>query len=127
MKPIALSPAALPHSATPFSQAVRAGDLVFVAGQPGIDFQSGIISDDFETQARQAFDNLALVLLASGSNLDRVVKTTIWLRDASNFDTLNKLYTEYFPANAPTRSTPVVDLPKPNLQISIEAIAVVGD
>ena len=117
----------LPHPQLPYSQAVRAGDLLFVAGQAGIDFSSGTVSDDFDAQARQAFDNLAAVLRAGGSSLRRVIKTTVWLRDASNFDALNKLYAEYFPVDPPARSTPVVDLPKPNLQISIEAIAVLGE
>jgi 2-iminobutanoate/2-iminopropanoate deaminase len=115
----------LPHSAAVYSQAVRAGDLIFVAGQAGVEYASGEVSDDFETQARQAFKNLSTVLVASGSSLQHVVKTTVWLRDAANFDTLNKLYAEYFPTNAPARSTPIVNLPKPNLQISIEAIAVI--
>ena len=109
----------------PYSQAVKVGDLLFIAGQIGVDFRSGKISDDFGTQARQAFENLATVLHSSGSNLEMVVKTTIWLQSATNFETLNNLYKEYFPRNAPARSTPIVNLPKPNLQISIEAIAVV--
>jgi 2-iminobutanoate/2-iminopropanoate deaminase len=109
-----------------YSQAVRAGDFIFVAGQAGVEFSTGKVEVDFETQARQAFENLSVVLRASGSSLQHVVKTTIWLRDTINFDTLNKLYAEYFPSNPPARSTPIVDLPKANLQISIEAIAVVG-
>ena len=127
MNPIVLQSDNLPHPKLSYSQAVRIGNLLFVAGQPGIEFSSGIVSDDFEAQARQAFQNLATVLQAGGSSFQRVIKTTIWLRDATNFETLNKLYTEYFPVDPPARSTPVVGLPKPNLQISIEAIAVVGE
>ena len=127
MNPIVLQSDNLPHPQLSYSQAVRIGNLLFVAGQPGIEFSSGIVSDDFEAQARQAFQNLATVLQAGGSSFQRVIKTTIWLRDATNFETLNKLYTEYFPVDPPARSTPVVGLPKPNLQISIEAIAVVGE
>ena len=115
----------LPHSQTPYSQAVQAGDLLFVAGQPGVDYRSGNISDDFETQARQAFENLATVLESGGSSMKNVVKTTVWLCNAADFDILNKLYAEYFPHNPPARSTPVVSLPKPNLLISIEAIAII--
>ena len=117
----------LPHPPSVYSQAVRVGNLLFVAGQAGIHHDSGKVADDFETQARQAFENLSTVLRAAGSNLDQVVKTTVWLRDAMNFDSLNKLYAEYFPTSAPARSTPIVSLPKPNLQISIEAIAVISD
>ena len=108
-----------------YSQAVKVGNLLFVAGQVGIDFTTGTISDDFETQARQAFENLATVLAAAGSGLDKVAKTTVWLVDAANFDCLNKLYAAYFPTNPPSRSTPIVQLPKAQFQISIEAIATV--
>jgi len=114
----------LPHAPAVYSQGVRVGNLVFIAGQTGFNFDTGQLADDFEGQARQAFENLLLVLRASGSSLQQVVKTTVWLRDAANFDSLNKLYAEYFPKAAPARSTPIVDLPKPNLLISIEAIAV---
>ena len=109
-----------------YSQAVTVGNLIFVAGQAGVDFETGFISPDFETQARQAFENLSTVLTAANSGLDRIVKTTVWLVDAANFDCLNKLYAEYFPTNPPARSTPVVDLPKKEFQISIEAIATVA-
>jgi 2-iminobutanoate/2-iminopropanoate deaminase len=125
MKPIAINSPNIPHPAMSYSQAVRVGNLVFVAGQAGINFESGFISTDFETQARQAFDNLSAVLNAADSGLDKVAKTTIWLVDASNFDCLNKLYAEYFPTNPPARSTPIVALPKKEFQLSIEAIATI--
>jgi len=124
MQPEIIS-ANLPHPAFVYSQAVKAGNLVFVAGQSGTDFTTGKLADDFETQARQAFKNVAIVLNAAGSSMDKVVKTTIWLCNASNFDKLNELYAEFFPNNPPARSTPVVSLPKDVLQISIEVIAVV--
>ena len=117
----------LPHPPAVYSQAVRVANLLFVAGQPGVEFNTGKASDEFELQARQAFENLSTVLRAYGSRLENVVKTTVWLRDATSFDSLNRLYAEYFPKNAPARSTPIVALPKPNLQISIEAIAIMGD
>lgn len=126
MKPIPIQSPNIPHPAMSYSQAVRAGNLLFVAGQAGIDFESGFISTDFETQARQAFDNLSTVLKAADSGLDKVAKTTIWLVDASNFDCLNKLYAEYFPTNPPSRSTPIVALPKKEFQLSIEAIATIN-
>lgn len=127
MHPIAVESALLPHPAMSYSQAVKVGNLLFVAGQPGVNFTSGNISGDFEAQARQAFANLATVLEAAGSGLNKVAKTTIWLVDAENFDCLNRLYAEFFPVNPPSRSTPVVQLPKPVFQISIEAIAVIAD
>ncbi len=125
MMPIAITSTAIPHPVMTYSQVVKVGNLLFVAGQAGINFESGAISDDFETQARQAFDNLSTVLRAAGSGLANVAKTTVWLVDAANFDCLNKLYAEYFPTNPPARSTPVVALPKKEFQLSIEAIATV--
>ena len=125
MKPIAVKLPDIPHPAMSYSQAVSVGNLLFVAGQPGVNFESGFISTDFETQARQAFANLSAVLEAAGSGLDKVAKTTIWLVDAANFDCLNKLYAEYFPTNPPSRSTPIVALPKKEFQLSIEAIATI--
>src|SRR5262249_366296 len=94
----------IPHSSAVYSQGVRAGNLVFISWQAGVDHTTGKIADDFQTQARLAFENLSTVLRASGSSLERVVKTTVWLRDAANFDLLNKLYAEYFPKNPPARS-----------------------
>ncbi|GAB2534560.1 RidA family protein [Spirosoma aerophilum] len=108
-----------------YSQAVRVGNLLFVSGQAGVNFSTGAISEDFETQARQAFTNLSSVLESGGSTLAKVAKTTIWLVDAANFDKLNQLYAEYFSTNPPARSTPIVNLPKTSFQISIEAIAVI--
>ncbi|MBC8258074.1 MAG: RidA family protein [SAR324 cluster bacterium] len=108
-----------------YSHVVRAGNVLYVAGQAGMDYRTGEIPDDFESQARQAFENLSSLLDASGSSLDKVVKTTIWLCNANNFAKLNELYSEFFPDNPPTRSTPIVCLPLKELHISIECIALV--
>ena len=108
----------------PYSQAVRAGELIFTAGQPGIDPKTGAVAgDDFESQARQAFANLRAVLEDAGSGLDHVVRVTCFLTDASAFPMLNTLFTEYFPTSPPVRSTPIVSLPK-GLLFSIDAVAV---
>jgi 2-iminobutanoate/2-iminopropanoate deaminase len=110
----------------PYSQAVKVGDLVFTAGQPGIDPATGAVAGDtFELQARQAFANLRALLEDAGSGLDRVVKVTCFVADAGAFGTLNQLFTEYFPHDPPARSTPVVALPR-GLLFSIEAVAVAG-
>ena len=109
----------------PYSQAVRVGDLVFTAGQPGIEPASGrVAGDSFEAQARQAIENLRAVLEDSGSSLRRVVKVTCYVADPAAFATLNALFGEYFPEAPPVRSTPVVALPR-GLLFSIDAIAVV--
>ncbi len=111
----------------PYSQAIRVGNLVYTAGQPGIDPSTGAVAGDtFEAQARQAFANLAAVLEDSGSRLERVVKVTCFVADGAAFPTLNALFAEYFPDAPPVRSTPIVELPR-GLLFSIDAIAVVDD
>jgi 2-iminobutanoate/2-iminopropanoate deaminase len=108
----------------PYSQAVRVGELIFVAGQAGLDPATGqVAGPTFELQARQAFENLRDLLEDAGSGLEHVVKTTCWLAVPEAFDTLNALYAEYFPVDPPARSTPVVQLPR-GLLFSIEAVAV---
>jgi 2-iminobutanoate/2-iminopropanoate deaminase len=108
----------------PYSQAVRVGELIFTAGQPGIDPKTGSVAgNDFESQARQAFANLRAVLEDAGSGLDQVVRVTCFVADPNAFATLNTLFTEYFPTAPPARSTPLVSLPK-GLLFSIDAIAV---
>jgi 2-iminobutanoate/2-iminopropanoate deaminase len=114
----------IPRTKGPYSQVVRVDQLLFVSGQASVDPASGeVIGGSFETQARQAFENLSAALHAAGSSLKHVVKTTVFLADASNFGILNKLYAEYFPQDPPARSTPIARLPLEELAISIEAIA----
>jgi 2-iminobutanoate/2-iminopropanoate deaminase len=110
----------------PYSQAVRVGDLVYTAGQPGIDPLTGAVAGaSFEAQARQAFTNLKSVLEDAGSRLSRVVKVTCFVADPDGFATLNALFAEFFPVAPPVRSTPLVQLPR-GLLFSIDAIAVAG-
>jgi 2-iminobutanoate/2-iminopropanoate deaminase len=109
----------------PYSQAVRVGDLVYTAGQPGIDPITGnVAGDSFEAQARQAFANLQAVLEDAGSGLTRVIKVTCFVADPNGFPVLNALFAEFFPVAPPVRSTPLVQLPR-GLLFSIDAIAVV--
>jgi 2-iminobutanoate/2-iminopropanoate deaminase len=113
----------MPQPLGPYSQVVRAGDLLFVSGQPGIDPATGSVPDGgFGAEARMAFENLGRVLDAAGSGLGRVVKTTVFLASPDDFPTMNALYGEFFPDSPPVRSTPIVGLPR-GLRISIEAIA----
>ena len=127
---------ALPHEVVesprvprigPYSQAIRVGNLVYTAGQPGIDPTTGAVAGDtFEAQARQAFVNLGAVLEDAGSRLARVIKVTCFICDAAAFPTLNVLFAEFFPVAPPVRSAPIVQLPR-GLLFSIDAIAVVDD
>ena len=113
----------MPRALGPYSHAVRAGDLYFVSGQPGIDPETGDVPPGgFEAEARMAFENLRRVLEAAGLGLERVVKTTVYLTAAEDFPALNALFGEFFPTSAPTRATPIVVLPR-TLRISIEAVA----
>jgi 2-iminobutanoate/2-iminopropanoate deaminase len=110
----------------PYSQAVRVGDLLFTAGQPGIDPKTGLVAGPtFEDQARQAFENLRALLEDAGSGMERVVRVTCFLTDPGAFASLNALFGEYFPVAPPVRSVPVVSLPR-GLLFSIDAIAAAG-
>jgi 2-iminobutanoate/2-iminopropanoate deaminase len=111
----------------PYSQAVRVGDLIYTAGQAGIDPATGkVAGDTFEAQARQAFANLRTLLEDAGSGMDKVVKVTCFVSDSEAFASLNELFAEHFPVSPPVRSTPVVTLPR-GLKFSIDAIAVSGN
>jgi 2-iminobutanoate/2-iminopropanoate deaminase len=108
----------------PYSQVVRVGDLLFVSGQAGLDPATGqAAGPDFETQARQAFANLATALEDAGSHLRRVVKVTCFVAEPAGFATLNALFAELWPDAPPARSAPLVTLPR-GLLFSVEAIAV---
>jgi 2-iminobutanoate/2-iminopropanoate deaminase len=113
----------MPKPLGPYAQAVAAsGELIFISGQAGSDIRTGEIPTGFAAQARNAFANLSSVIAAAGLSMTDVVKTTVYLADASEFDVLNQLFGEYFPADPPTRATPVVQLRR-GLLISIEAVA----
>lgn len=114
----------MPPPYAAYSQAVRAGGLLFVSGQAGIVPETGkVAGEDFEAQAHQAFANLRTVLACSGSRMEDVVKVTTWLGDAEQRGRLNEIFAEAFPDAPPARSTPIVALPM-GLLISVEAIAV---
>jgi 2-iminobutanoate/2-iminopropanoate deaminase len=115
---------AAPAAVGPYSQAVRAGNFVFTAGQIGLDPASGqIVEGGVEAQAQQALANLAAVLAAAGSSLDQAVKTTIFLTDMAHFAAVNAVYGAAFSASPPARSTvAVLALPKGAL-VEIEVIA----
>jgi 2-iminobutanoate/2-iminopropanoate deaminase len=107
-----------------FPQAVIADNYIFLSGMPGLDPITGkVTSDDFEEQARQCFLNIKTVLEEAGSNITKIVKTTVFMVTGNDFSILNKIYSEFFPENAPARSTPQV-MPFPaGILISVECIA----
>ncbi len=123
----AISTDGAPAAAGPYSQAIRTGDLVFTAGQLGLDPTSGeFAADDVAGQADRALANLAAVLDAAGSGLDRLVKVTVFLADIADWPAVNEVYVRWIPEPFPARSAfAVKDLPKGG-RVEIEAVATVG-
>jgi len=116
----------MPVALGPYSHAVRAGDFVFVSGQPGVDRSTGAVPPGgFEAEGRQAFVNLRTVVESAGAAMDRVVRTTVFLASADHFPAMNQLFAEFFAAAPPARATPIVRLPG-GLQISIDATVFLG-
>lgn len=113
-----------PGAIGPYSQAVRTENMVFTAGQIGLDPATmEIVSGGVEAETRQVLNNLKQVLEAADSGLNYVVKTTVFLRDMADFPKMNAVYGEFFPENPPARSTvAVATLPK-NVAVEIDAIA----
>jgi 2-iminobutanoate/2-iminopropanoate deaminase len=113
-----------PKAIGPYSVATRLGDLVFTAGQLGMDPVSGdLVVGGIEAETRQALTNLKNVLEAAGSSLNHVLKTTVFLRDINDFAAMNGVYAEFFTQNFPARSAvQVAALPKGGA-VEIEAVA----
>src|SRR6476661_7992693 len=115
-----------PKAIGPYSQAIRAGSLLFVSGQVPIDPATGqIVEGDIAAQTHRVFRNISEILKAGGASLDHVVRTTVFLADMNDFAAMNEVYGGYFTAPAPARATVQVSrLPK-DARIEIDAIAVV--
>ncbi len=114
---------AAPAAIGPYSQAVRAGDFIFTSGQIGLDPVTGKLVEGIEAQTRQALANLAVILEAAGATFENVVKTTIFLTDMGDFQTVNMVYASEFAADPPARSTvQVAALPRRAL-VEIEMVA----
>ena len=113
-----------PSMSDAFPQAVITDNFIFVSGTPGLNPATGqIISSDFEQQVRQSFANIKTILKDAGSDISKVVKTTIFMVSGNDFAVINKIYKEFFPENAPARSTPQV-MPFPaGILVSVECIA----
>jgi 2-iminobutanoate/2-iminopropanoate deaminase len=114
---------AAPAALGPYSQGIRAGDFVFASGQLGLDPATGNLGDGVAAQTEQALDNLTAVLKTGGASLSDVVKTTIFLANMADFQTVNTIYGARFTGAPPARSTvQVAALPKGGL-VEIEMIA----
>ena len=116
-----------PKAIGPYSQAIRTENLVFTAGQVGLDPATmELVEGGIEAQTRQVLTNLKHVLQSADSGLNFVVKTTVFLKELGDFPIMNSVYAEFFPENQPARSTvQVAALPKGGL-VEIECIALIS-
>lgn len=113
-----------PKAIGPYSQAVSVSGFLFLSGQIPIDPATGaLVSDGIEAQTRRVLDNLTAVLEAAGSSRDRVVKTTIYLTNLSDFPAVNAVYGTYFPDSPPARATVQVAALPLGAAIEMDAIA----
>ncbi|HZU23131.1 MAG TPA: RidA family protein [Terriglobales bacterium] len=113
-----------PQAIGPYSQAVKANGLVFTAGQIAIDPSTGnVIEGDVRQQTERVLKNVSAILQAAGSSLDNAVRTTVFLKNMSDFAAMNEVYGKFFTAKQPARSTvEVAQLPK-NVLVEIDVIA----
>jgi len=115
-----------PFQGAPYSQAIRAAGLVFVAGQVGLEPGHGeLVGDGVAEQTEQVFDNLQAILEEAGSGLDRIVKTTVFLADFDDFQAMNEVYGRRIGESPPARATVQVSKLPSGAKVEIEAIAVV--
>ncbi len=123
---VSFNASGVPRLNTYIPQATIAAGLIFVSGTAGVDPQTGkLISNSFEEQARQALNNIKTILEEAGSNISKVVKTTVWMVSGADpaFVAINKVYAEFFPENPPARSAPQVNAFPGDILISVECIA----
>ena len=115
-----------PQAIGPYSQAVVGGGFVYVAGQLALDPRTGqLVPGDVRIQTKRVMENIKAILEGAGSSLDRVVKTTVFLRDLNDFGAMNEIYGSYFQEDPPARSTfQVAKLPRDGA-VEIEAVALV--
>ncbi len=117
-----------PKAIGPYSLGIKAGCFVFCSGQIGLDPATGnIVEGGLEAETRQVLTNLKAILEGAGSSLERVVKTTVFLRDINDFARMNTIYAEFFVANPPARSAFQVGALPRGAAVEIEAIALLDE
>jgi len=116
-----------PGAIGPYSQAIRAGDYLFVSGQIPLDPSSGtLVGGGIGDQTHRVLQNLGAILEAAGTSFEHVVKTTVYLADMAEFAAMNEVYGSYFPAPAPARATiQAARLPR-DVKVEIDLIAYLG-
>lgn len=111
----------------PYSQGIKAGGFVFVAGEKGIDPATGkIVSGGIEAETRRTLENIQAILESAGSGMDLVVSTFVFMTDLSEFSKMNEIYAEYFKANPPGRTTVEVKSLPAGARLEITAYALAG-
>jgi 2-iminobutanoate/2-iminopropanoate deaminase len=122
-----ISTPSAPAALGPYSQAIRAGQFLFVSGQVPIDPATGnLVTGTIADQARRALQNVGEILKAGGSSFSQVVRTTVYLADLADFPAMNEVYATFFTAPQPARSTiQAAKLPK-DARIEIDVIAFLG-
>jgi 2-iminobutanoate/2-iminopropanoate deaminase len=120
----AVSTPSAPAAIGPYSQAIRAGSLLFVSGQIPLDPATGqMVDGDIAAQTRRVFQNLGAILEAAGATFDHVVRTTVYLADMNDFPAMNEVYATYFSSPAPARATvQAARLPR-DARVEIDLIA----
>jgi len=117
-----------PQAIGPYSQAVRSGNLIYTAGQLGINPETGnLVTGEVESETHQALANIKAILEAAGSSMENIIKTTVFLRDMNDFSLMNTVYAGFFVYNPPARSTVQVAVLPKNAAVEIEAIASIGN
>lgn len=113
-----------PGAIGPYSQAVKAGNFIYVSGQLPINAKTGEMPEDIKEQTRQSIENIKAILKEAGASLDNVVKSTVYLDDMANFTPMNEVYAEYFNGGVyPARAAfAVKELPK-KAKVEIEVVA----
>ncbi len=120
----AISTDRAPAAIGPYSQAVQAGGFVFCSGQIPLDpATGGVVDGGIEAQTRRVLENLAAVLAAAGTGLDRVVKTTVFLANMGEFAAMNAVYAGFFPTDPPARAAVEVSALPKGVRVEIEAVA----
>ena len=117
-----------PKPIGPYNAGIRAGHLIFVSGQAGIDPATGkLVEGGVEAQTRRTMTNIQNILKAAGIPMERVVKTSVFLTDMNEFAKMNAIYAEFFPNNPPARTTVQVSALPKNAVVEIDAIALADE
>ena len=122
-----LSSTKAPDPIGPYSVAINYGNIIYTSGQIAMDKEGKIVCEDIKGQTRKVIENLKSILDENGSTLEKVIKTTVFLKDMNDFAEMNEIYNEYFMISTPARSTvEVARLPK-DARVEIEVIAYQAD